>query len=104
MIPTRIRQEIRPRLRAAFHDRLREVLLYGSEARGEAREDSDLDLLVVLAGPVRLGRDLEAIVRALYPLQLEIDRPIHALPVSFETFEAGDFSFYRDIKQEGVAL
>ncbi len=104
MIPARIRQEIRPRLREAFKDRFREVLLYGSEARGDAREDSDLDLLVVLAGPVRLGRDLEAIVKALYPLQLAIDRPIHALPVASETFEAGDFSFYREIKQEGVTL
>ncbi|HEX2225226.1 MAG TPA: nucleotidyltransferase domain-containing protein [Thermoanaerobaculia bacterium] len=104
MIPVRIRQEIRPRLRAAFRDRLRDVLVYGSEARGEAREDSDLDLLVVLSGPVRLGKDLEAIVKALYPLQLEIDRPIHALPVSAEAFEAEEFSLYRNIKQEGVAV
>jgi predicted nucleotidyltransferase len=72
------RKEIRTRLEAAFRDRLRGVLLYGSEARNEAREGSDLDLMVLLNGPVRLGRDLETIVEALYPVQLEIDAPIHA--------------------------
>ncbi|HSN88004.1 MAG TPA: nucleotidyltransferase domain-containing protein, partial [Thermoanaerobaculia bacterium] len=71
MLGNKIRKEIRARLEAAFPDRLQGVLLFGSEARNEAREDSDLDLMVLLEGPVRLGRDLETIVRALYPLQLE---------------------------------
>jgi predicted nucleotidyltransferase len=99
-----LRNEIRSRLEAVFHDRLRRVLLFGSEARGDAEEASDVDLLVLLEGPVRLGKDLEAIVEALYPLQMELDSPIHALPVPAETFEAGDYSLYREVKREGIAL
>jgi hypothetical protein len=57
-----------------------------------------------LTHPVRLGQDLEAIVEALYPLQMELDSPIHALPVPAETFEAGEYSLYREVKREGVAL
>jgi predicted nucleotidyltransferase len=99
-----LRQEIRSRLEAAFHGRLHGVLLYGSEARKQSREESDLDLMVLLDGPVRLGRDLETIVEALYPLQLEIDAPIHALPVSVDAFEAGEFGLYRSARREGVFL
>ena len=33
-------------------DRIRQVILYGSRARGSARPDSDFDLLVVEADPV----------------------------------------------------
>jgi len=99
-----LRHEIRSRLEAAFHDRLRSVLLFGSEARGDAGEGSDVDLLVLLEGPVRLGQDLEAIVEALYPLQMELDSPIHALPVPAETFEAVEDSLYRDVKREGITL
>jgi hypothetical protein len=50
-------QKIRPNLEAAFPERFRGFLLYGSEARGGASEDSDLDLMVLLKGaaPSRQG-------------------------------------------------
>jgi predicted nucleotidyltransferase len=104
MLSDEIRQEIRPRLEAVFQDRLHGVLLYGSEARQQARQDSDVDLMVLLKGPVELGKDLEKIVEALYPLQLRVDRPIHALPVSYEIFKAGQFSLYRRAQREGSYL
>jgi predicted nucleotidyltransferase len=97
-------KKIKPRLQAAFPERLRGVLLYGSEARGVARADSDLDLMVLLEGPLRLGKDLNGIVTALYPLQLELDRAIHALPVAMETYEAAEYGLYREAKREGVLL
>jgi predicted nucleotidyltransferase len=99
-----VRKEIRSRLDAAFRERLRGVLLYGSEARNEARTGSDVDLMVLLDGPVRLGRDLDTIVEALYPVQLEIDAPIHATPVSAEIFEAGEWGLYRSARRDGVYL
>lgn len=104
MLTDEIRKEIRARLRTAFRERLREVLLFGSEARREARPDSDLDLMVLLEGPVRLGKDLETIVRALYPVQLELEVPIHAIPVAEASFEAGGYGLYRSAKREGVPL
>ena len=99
-----IRKQIRPRLQKAFQERFRGVLLFGSEARNQAGEDSDLDLMVLLEAPVRIGKDLETIVKALYPLQLEMDRPIHALPVSSDAFEAGDYGIYRSARREGQYL
>lgn len=104
MLSGRLREEIRKRLEGAFQDRFQGVLLYGSEARNEGREESDVDLMVLLEGPVRLGSDLETIVHALYPLQLEIEAPIHALPVSAAAFKAGQFGLYRSARREGVFL
>jgi predicted nucleotidyltransferase len=91
-------------LQVAFGARLCGLVLYGSHARGDAAEDSDLDLLVLLKTPLRLGDDLERTVAALYPLQLECPRPIHALPVDADAFEAGEFGLYRSAKREGVLL
>jgi predicted nucleotidyltransferase len=99
-----LRQQIRPRLEAAFRERFRGVLLFGSEARDQAGEDSDLDLMVLLEGPVRLGRDLETIVAALYPLQLKVEHPIHALPVSSQAFESGLYGIYRSARRDGLYL
>lgn len=104
MLTSEMRKEIKARLENAFRDRLQGVLLYGSEARNEFREGSDLDLMVLLDGPVRLGRDLETIVEALYPVQLEVEAPIHATPVSVKVFEAGEFGLYRSARRDGVFL
>lgn len=104
MLTSEIRKEIRSRLQTAFRERLRGILLFGSEARHEARPDSDLDLMVLLEGPIRLGRDLETIVRALYPVQLELEVPIHAIPVAEASFEAGGYGLYRSAKREGIPL
>lgn len=41
-------QDFAARVRARFGARLRELTLFGSRARGEAREDSDVDVLVVV--------------------------------------------------------
>ena len=88
-------------LRDAYGDRLQGIVLYGSEARGEAAADSDIDLLVLLNGPVKLWKDIQTNVYALYDLQLEIIRQIHAMPVDVEAFRAGRYALYRNAKREG---
>ena len=101
------RNELLSRLKAplaeAFGDRLRGVILYGSEARGEAAPDSDIDVLVLLKGLVKYGQDLRTCIHALYPLVLELERPIDAIPVDMDVYEAQEFPLYRNAKREGVA-
>jgi predicted nucleotidyltransferase len=94
--------DVKARLLDVFADRLRGVVLYGSSARGDAAPDSDIDLLVLLDPPVNLGPDVDAVVGTLYPLQLELERRINALPVPYPSYEAGEFGLYRNAKREGV--
>ncbi|MCK4659233.1 MAG: nucleotidyltransferase domain-containing protein [Phycisphaerae bacterium] len=97
-------KESKTRLAAAFGTRLRGAMVYGSQPRGEAEADSDIDLMVLLEGPVAFGCDLETIIHALYPLQLEIDRQIDAWPADVKAYEAQEFAIYRNVRREGVAL
>ena len=50
-----ILREFRKAVAKLYGRRLKNVILYGSWARGEATEDSGIDLLVVLRGRVAPG-------------------------------------------------
>ena len=104
MGPEKVNQELRRRLADAFGDRLRGVVVYGSEARGEASEDSDIDVMVLLQGPLSLWEDIKTGVEATYDLAVELGRPIHPDPVDQEEYERGEFALYRNVKREGIAL
>ena len=95
---------IKSRLQAVYGDRLRGVVLYGSEARGEVTPDSDVDILVLLTGPVPLGRDLRTIIEALYPLQLEMERILEAFPVDEADYLCGEYAWYRNAQKESIQV
>ena len=91
-------------LQGTFRDRLRGVILYGSEARGTAKPDSDIDLLVLLDGPVDYGQDLQTNLEALYPVALQIGRRISAKPVEEKEYELTECPLYRNVHREGIVL
>jgi predicted nucleotidyltransferase len=95
---------IRDRLSEVYGDRLHGIILYGSRAIKNEDADSDLDLLVLLSGPVDLGKEIPAVIDAIYPLQLKVDFPIHILPVDESRFKAQEFELYRAARREGVLV
>jgi Nucleotidyltransferase domain len=61
----RIADDAARRLADAYGDRLREVVLFGSWVRGQAHEESDVDLVVVLDHGRNRASERERIVDAL---------------------------------------
>jgi len=96
--------EIKGRLSSAHGARLKGVVLYGSESRGDARPDSDIDLLVLLEGELDYGRELWRNVQALYPVAKRLGRRISAKPVLVDDYNSVRCPLYLNAHKEGVML
>jgi predicted nucleotidyltransferase len=67
---TKMKQAVRALVEAAHPER---VILFGSYARGEAREDSDLDLLVIEREVPDKAKEMVRLRRVLRPLRIPVD-------------------------------
>lgn len=97
-------QDIEKRIADHYGERFQGLILYGSMARGEADDSSDMDLLVLLSQPLHYFLELRQIIEILYPVQLETDILISAKPAAVDEFEAGQIELYRTAKREALVL
>jgi predicted nucleotidyltransferase len=97
-------QEIKSCLAAVYGQRLQGVVLYGSEARGDAAPDSDIDILVLLEGPARTWADIKNAVEAVYPIILRTGRIIDVRPVDARRYRQSDAPLYEAARREGILL
>ena len=91
-------------LKELYGDRFRGLLLYGSYARGTADEGSDVDLLLLLEGPVDAVREILNVQPIKNPLSLESDLVLSVVPTSIEDFERGETIFLRTIRKDAMPV
>lgn len=99
-----ILQMCRTTLYKLYGNRLKGLILYGSCARGTDDPDSDIDLMVLLEGPVDPAQEIRQIWEVLYPVQLESERLLSVIAVDATCYQRGEYALYRHARAEGVAL
>jgi uncharacterized protein len=85
-------------------DRLEQILLFGSQARGEARPDSDIDILVVVRGEYDYADLIHRTSPIIAALSLRYDVVISRAFVSRERYEREQSPFLLNVRREGVAI
>lgn len=106
-VPSAIRDVLRwatASLRDLYGSRLKHVILFGSYARGEAHEESDVDLLVVLGGPVRSYEEAKRTSRIAIRAAADWDTALSFVHLSAEDFEDERRPLVRTAKEEGIDL
>ena len=102
---TEIIKEFKRQIAELYGERLKQVVLYGSYARGDADdENSDIDLAVVLAGEVNPCKEIDRMADIFFELNLEHNVLIAVYPVSESNFEKVKSPLLLNIHKEGVAV
>jgi uncharacterized protein len=96
---------LKPRLTELLGERLQRIILFGSKARGDFDEDSDLDLAILVDD---LDRQLKRqIIDVVAEVELELLTVLSTLVMStadFEQMKRREIRLAEDIEREGIPL
>ena len=84
---------------------VKEIVLFGSKARGDSDEESDIDLFLVTKHSIH-WRERQAIIHALFDMGMKHDVIFSILDTTEGDFGKGIFSafpIYKEIIKEGVS-
>ena len=85
---------------------VKEVILFGSKARGDDDPESDIDLLLLTTRPIH-WKERHSIVEALFDIEMKYDVVISIIVNSVNDWQTGHSSLlpiHEEITQEGIAI
>lgn len=96
--------ELKGELQRLYGPRLAGLYLYGSYARGTARPDSDIDVLVVLEGLVSPGAEISFMGAAISDICMRHDVLIATTVISVHEMRTRNDPFLANVRSEAARL
>jgi predicted nucleotidyltransferase len=94
--------EFRKEIEKLYDMRLKQVILYGSWARGEATSESDVDLLIVLAGNIVPGLEIDRMIDIITEINLKYNVLISVYPISEVSYATSNSPLLINVRREGI--
>ena len=94
-------------IKKIYGSHVRQIILYGSYARGDFRPDSDIDIMILVdMSDIELKSYSEKLSYMTYDFNLDHDIDIKPIAKSEEIFNKWvvNYPFYSNIHKEGVIL
>jgi predicted nucleotidyltransferase len=102
--PHAIAAAVAEELRELYGERLKQVLLFGSWARGDAHPESDIDLLVVLDRIDSRWEERDRMSDILYRHSLDNETIVCEVPVSEDELEKAEIPLLMRVREEAVRI
>lgn len=98
-------EEFKQRVKDKFTDEIVKIIVFGSKARGNAEENSDIDILVITSSDdwqkgdeIReIGYELDEYID--YRLSIQVISKSH-----INYLKSNDFQFIKNIESEGIVI
>ncbi|MGK5094774.1 nucleotidyltransferase domain-containing protein [Deltaproteobacteria bacterium TL4] len=95
-------QELKQALQQLYGDQLQQVVLYGSWARHQASDSSDIDLAVVLKYEIQAGLEIDRMIDLITDFNLKYNTLISIYPVSAHSYLTINSPLLLNIRKEGI--
>jgi len=99
-----ILKEFRAEIEKLYGKRLKNLLIYGSQARGDNTEESDVDVLVVLKGEVIPGKEIDKMIDIITEMNLKYNILLSVYPISDKDYSTVNSPLLMNIRKEGVLI
>lgn len=104
-IVQQIASEFKAELEKLYGDELAELILFGSHARGDFHDESDIDFAVVLKNPETRGApEIFKISPVSTELGLKYSELISVLPISSKRLITSMVPVFQEIRKEGIHI
>jgi len=100
----RLVDQVKAHLHKQYGEGIKRVILYGSHARGEATEDSDVDVLVLVDPSLNYREVHDSLSDLLYNIILEEHELVSVIVLPEDHFENYNLPFMLNVRKEGVTM
>jgi predicted nucleotidyltransferase len=91
-------------LKSLYSDHLKEMILFGSYARGDFMNESDIDLMLLLDNMNDVASEGDKYRSMISRISLKYDTVVSIVPFHFEEFQQKRTPLILNVKNEGIKM
>lgn len=96
--------DVKRSLKKIYGETLKDIILYGSYARGDFTEGSDIDLIILLRDMKEPIAERKKYFDAIWELDLKYDTVISIIPLREDEYRTRKLPLILNAKQEGFSI
>ncbi|OGU70692.1 MAG: hypothetical protein A2V93_04555 [Ignavibacteria bacterium RBG_16_34_14] len=98
----KIIKEFKLGLKNLYGERFKEIILFGSFAKRQFNENSDIDLVIVLENIESPGREIDRMIDIITEINLKYNVLLSVVPVSINDYKNLNSPLLINVRKEGI--